>query len=365
MTTEEFKRLKEDECKRQNPYKVVDLSQIRMLGKASGETQTSDNQMFSVCGVKTLASQEAGQVLDKLIGLEKKQKKNLSEAYGENNMHGFWNYLATATSMTRETKVALVADARKKILTDAVVLKENPINTEDFFNVAELFMNKNNMEPLSVERDHFGRNGLMLKMRSDAPKVVKLVKGEDFATNDYYLKWSLGTIELGRYYVRLRCENGQIDTSSHSVSRIHAVNDIALKALTAIPQDNNLLEQDFSQFREHALLAMNTKASIAELHYISALLSNAGLREKLIREIAPYEDELKLYQSMGHDLTDKTQHLAMASMTTWELYNNLTQFATHTDLWEKSDHRRSVLQMAATRFLSRKRDIKHYVNIFE
>ena len=51
-------------------------------------------------------------------------------------------------------------------------------------------------------------------------------------------------------------------------------------------------------------------------------------------------------------------------MTVWSLYNSVTAFASHNDIWPEADGRRMELGGAAVRFLHRKRDIKNYTDIF-
>ena len=48
----------------------------------------------------------------------------------------------------------------------------------------------------------------------------------------------------------------------------------------------------------------------------------------------------------------------------WDIYNDLTRFATHNGIWEKDDNRRGGLKAAAVTFLGRERDIRKYVDIF-
>lgn len=53
-----------------------------------------------------------------------------------------------------------------------------------------------------------------------------------------------------------------------------------------------------------------------------------------------------------------------ASMSAWELYNAVTDYASNNTAWDASDNRRGMLQGEAFRFLMRERDIKNYSDIF-
>lgn len=51
-------------------------------------------------------------------------------------------------------------------------------------------------------------------------------------------------------------------------------------------------------------------------------------------------------------------------MTVWNLYNSVTAFASHNDIWPEDDGRRMAVGESAVRFLYRERDIKNYTDIF-
>ena len=53
-----------------------------------------------------------------------------------------------------------------------------------------------------------------------------------------------------------------------------------------------------------------------------------------------------------------------ASMSAWDLYNAVTDYASNNTDWDASDNRRGMLQGEALRFLMRERDIKNYSDIF-
>ena len=60
-------------------------------------------------------------------------------------------------------------------------------------------------------------------------------------------------------------------------------------------------------------------------------------------------------ENMSHAKSDKT---------VWEIFNMLTFFASHNDVWSSSDIRRANLMGSAIQFLMKNRDIIEYYNIF-
>ena len=361
MTTEDFYRLKREQIANKNPFRIVDLAQIKKV----------DKDVLSINGMEIKASKTATQVLDEMIGFKKKQGRSIEKAYGTSNMHFFWNYLATAESLTKETKVALVADPKKKVVCDAIVLQQEAIMAEQFFDIAELVMDAGNLSPASYEKSNDGA-GLILKMQSNNPiyqnlthSLLKDEVGEEFITNNYYMKWSLGNVELGRYLERVVCSNGQIVTEEDSISRIYSTNNVAVNALIGTLALSKGADPVFERFKAKALTAMECRASMAEMFIMKEKLQQLRLEKDQISIINPYYEEMKMYSDRGYNLdTVEKKRLAMSSLKVWELYNNLTEFATHTPLWKETDHRRSILQMEATRFLHRRRDIRRYADIF-
>ena len=51
-------------------------------------------------------------------------------------------------------------------------------------------------------------------------------------------------------------------------------------------------------------------------------------------------------------------------VTVWDTYNSLTQFATHTTIWEHQDHRRINVMNEAVNLLKKKPDIVNYIDIY-
>jgi hypothetical protein len=100
------------------------------------------------------------------------------------------------------------------------------------------------------------------------------------------------------------------------------------------------------------------------LKYVSKLRDAYGVDEQTAEVISPYRRDLQAYADSGHDISHGRAHEVMSSRNVWDLYNDLTRFATHNGIWEKEDNRRGGLKAAAVTFLGRERDIKKYVDIF-
>ena len=109
---------------------------------------------------------------------------------------------------------------------------------------------------------------------------------------------------------------------------------------------------------------MRTTASVRELGVAVKMLNQHGVEPKDANQLIPYERTMSLYEQAGY-LTDSA-HMAQAKseMTMWELFNLLTFFATHNQLWTAQDIRRTLLMEDSLVMLMREHDIKEYYNIF-
>ena len=125
--------------------------------------------------------------------------------------------------------------------------------------------------------------------------------------------------------------------------------------------DNGYVDAHFNSFREKAYDSMETRASISELHYVHNLLLNNGVDEQTAKMVAPYQDDINAYNAAGYDTRHFASDRAKSSIGAWDLFNRLTFFASHHEIWSGYDNRRFNLMSASVTFLRRPRDIKQYI----
>lgn len=350
----DFSTLKNQVLSDRNPYRTVGREQIEHIG----------GSFYKVDGVEMEVTPEVASDLDAFIGLSRKQAKTVETASGETGIRNFRNYLASAGSISRPMRLAIVGDRDTRRITKAVPLKDELITAEAFFDFAEMFMDRNGYSSRScmIGADTGAEFSIILD--SWHPEILAIRNDDEgFLTNSIYLKWNPGGIELGHYYERLICSNGQV-TRVHS--RDAVINSLAteqVNRMLALP-DSNVMKKGFHEFSNAALLAMDTRTSMQELKYVSALLEKFGLEADEAEKIAPYRKEVQEYATRGYDIDRNNAATALASMTVWNLYNSVTAFASHNGIWPEDDGRRMELAGAAVRFLYRERDIKNYTDIF-
>lgn len=74
---------------------------------------------------------------------------------------------------------------------------------------------------------------------------------------------------------------------------------------------------------------------------------------------------LEMYATAGRKISLNQMKVYKSDINFWQLYNRLTQFASHNEQWTESDNRRNMLMGESMDFLLKKRDITEYVSIFD
>ena len=349
----DFSTLKNQVLSDRNPYRTVGREQLEYIG----------GNFYKVDGVEMEVTPEVASDLDAFIGLSREQAKTVETASGETGIRNFRNYLASANSISRPLRLAIVGDRNTRRITKAVPLKGDLITAEAFFDFAEMFMDRNGYSSRSCMISSDAGAGFSIVLDSELPEISTIIDGEDFLTNSIYLKWNPGEIELGHYYERLICSNGQVERIRSRDAVLNSLATEQVNKMLALP-DSKIMSRGFLQFSNFAMLAMNTRASMQELKYVSTFLEKFGLDSQEVEAVAPYRKELQEYAARGYDIDRNNAATTLASMTVWNLYNSVTAFASHNDVWPESDSRRMALYEVAVQFLYRDRDIKNYIDIF-
>ena len=353
-----------------SPYKVVRRDAVEYVGRLDDGSEISapyegyGKNVYRVEGTEVLVNDLVSRQLDEIIGLTPKQAKVVRNASGETGVRDFRNYLATAGSMVKPVSVALIANPSSRTVSGLVPIKEDPITSDVFFDFLELFLEKNRLSPARFEMAYDIAAGITLFLDSLNPDVRQIAPGEDFLVNSYYLKWNLGQIELGRYYERLVCSNGQTEIVRHKEARVNSIREEKIGGILDLPCNGGLLTDSFERFSGKAREAMEVRASMAELKYVSEKLGMFLVDSRSAMEMVPFGDELQRYADAGYDC--ETFHLKSmkASMSVWELYNAVTDYASNNPVWSREDNRRGMLQAEALKFLMRERDIRNYADIY-
>lgn len=348
----------------QAPYKVVRRDAVEYVGRLDDGTGVTapyegfGKNVYRIEGTEVLVNDYVSKELDALIGLTPRQRRTVKAASGAEGLRDFRNYLATASSYTKPVAVALIANPSSKTVSGIVPIKQDVIPVESFFDFVEMFLERNRLVPVRHENAYDAAAGLTVYLDSMDPLIRQIAPGEDFRVNSYFLRWNIGQIELGRYYERLVCSNGQTETIRRSEARVFSLQTAEVAGILEIPRKAELLEDSFGRFRYKALEAMDTEASMAELKTVSRKLDSYLVDTESSARIAPYTDRLQIYADHGSDCNNLQD--MKAGMSVWELYNGVTDYASNNAQWDAADNRRGLLQEEALKFLLQPRDIRHY-----
>jgi hypothetical protein len=192
-----------------------------------------------------------------------------------------------------------------------------------------------------------------------------LPKAISVGFNGIWLRWNPTEIAFGNYYVRLVCTNGSTQTTQSRLLRTNTLEDQAtLKRMLSIGSGHPQLKQNRDKMLVNAKAALNTKASLRELGLGSKLLQRSGMEEQDAAQLIPYQENIDRYEQAGLSVGAYEQSLTVSNMSVWQLFNILTAFATHNQLWPAHDTRRSELMAQSVELLNQKRDIRSYQNIY-
>lgn len=353
MTNSDFLSTKATYLNKQEPYIV--LSKEELVAERDNYYRIGDT---SISVSPTVQNQ-----LDHLIGLLPKQLKGIEETYGQDAVVGLRNSLAMVNCVKEPSIFALVANSKELIVDGIVPLKGQVIPMESFFDLLEMFIDKHSYEIEALESSHNGIYGITARLRPIHPQYDVFFGDDEFLTNGFYIKWNLGEIEVGNYYIRLVCSNGAFETVEHSLSRIQNLDDHRIMEFINSPKRSSLITHNLNRMKKIAQTASQTPASLNEVYCGRKLLTRHGAPDDLAEQLMPYSRLLNQYEEHGYG-----SHLpiskAKSDIMMWDLYNNLTEFASHTTLWDVNDNRRSSLMQQSVGLLQRKRDIQSYYDIF-
>lgn len=339
------------------PYRILEKTEIVSAG----------SNLLEINGNEVETTPEVQTSIDKFIGLRKRQAEVMKNAYGQKSLTDLRNCFALAGELEGASKIAIIADPKEHKIVGTSAIKKDVITPEAFFDFVELFMDCNGYYPCSVETATNGVFGINLTVKPNQECIRSFGEDEDFLTNGLYFKWTLGELEAGNYIERLVCTNGSTATFPQKMGVINDISSSSLKKLLELPKDHKAMIFNFETLQKNALIAQKTVASLSEVKEANKILTAIGIQSSVAEEIAPITYLMELYEAAGYNVKHISREQGAgfkSNILFWDLFNRLTYFATHSDLWEENDIRRHVLMSRSFQFLTSERDIQAYVSIF-
>lgn len=334
------------------PHKIVRLDQISQL----------EEDVFSVDGLDIKMTPRATKKLNTLIGTTNRQLRTVRNFSGGMGQSNFRNYLSVAISANEEKNIVILADPNSQVISNVIVPKVDFIPVDMFFDFAELFIEETHSVIEKMQHSLNGDMDIILYFKHQYPMIKSIADGEDFETNGFFLHWNGAKVEVGNYYTRLVCTNGQIEECRTAQSKIFSLQPESISSLLNFAKSDSLFKIGFSHFEQKVKRAITTKASLNELHFVSDNLAghSIGLPSQLVESLSGYEANKGMFERLGADVRSYSS-LMKTDSTIWTIYNKLTAFATHTELLEKSDIKRKAINNVAIKLLQKDYDIKNYI----
>lgn len=334
------------------PHKKIALDELRQI----------DGPIFELNGVDITFDHRVIDRLNAEIGTSRSQLQTVRNASGDTGEVNFRNYLSMARSLAERKEVVIMADPSSRKVVNVIIPKNDFIPIDQFFDFAGLFMEDAGYDFEQMRTSVAGEMEIIVYMQSLNPTVVEFAPGEETVTDGAFLRWTGDAIELGNLYTRQVCVNGMTETVERKRGTLTKFNPGEVKRIIMLAKSRELPTIGFEKYKQKALEAITTPCSLGELRLLHGRLQRIGanLHPEVIDGIIPYIEYDNHFKSRGVD-TKHQGPIIKTDITAWQLFNRLTDFASHTELLEQYDSTRHVIQNMATTFLKADRDIKQYI----
>lgn len=353
MENSEFQRMKQQIAEMMWPQKTLNLNELAHKGE----------NVYAIGGKEIAASESFTKAYDRVIGINKQQTEMVKAASGETGLTNYRNYINVASSMQKPRSVVVIASPVSRELTDIVPLVDAYIPPSLFFDFAEMMVEETGFTVSDIKFDQRGRPRMTLTYTNPQSRPHSFGTGEDFLMDGFYLAWTPSQVELGHYYERLVCSNGQTVKEEHMDTNAYRLSPDEVRKMIDLVKHQTFLVNGIEQFGQLLTRAAETRISLSEMGRAQRLLIAEGVDKEQAEVLIPYESVRASYERAGYRGLGQ-EHLMKGEGTIWDTYNTLTQFASHTPIWGQQDLRRISVMDGAVGLLKRKPDIVNYIDIY-
>lgn len=334
------------------PHKTITLDRLHQI----------DGRLFDLDGMDVTLTPGAMDRLNTEIGISRSQLNVVRQASGDGADANFRNYMAMAQSITRQKEIVVVADPTTRTIVNLFVPRKQFIPLDQFFDFVSIFMENAGYTFERMVSSDSGTLDNIVYMQNEHPIIDSFAPDEDTVTNGAFIRWSGDAIELGNYFTRLVCTNGMTQTVERQRGVMHTFNPQEARRLIEMANDNQLAYNGFEHFRQKALQAIDTYCSLRELRTISNRLTGPGAKitQQIAEAIVPLREYDEHFTQRGID-TKRYGSIIKTDITVWQLYNILTDFASHASTLHAGDALRHTVNTIAATFLNSTHDIKQYI----
>ncbi len=308
---------------------------------------------------------EAVRAIASMIGVDTNLISKLENSMGKEATNKLLFLIKNALKQNDKI-VRVVINFQTKTVVD---VQEKPmpfLSTENFLNIVESKLTDgteilnagvdgNGTAQITIKSDKWG---FKLKGKRDEEFHIGMMLSNGITTGTF----------IAPYFFRLVCSNGMVregKSDQFSLALKGTKEDYIRDFITGV-NALNFNNFDPSAFHDRVRYMENTRASFAELSKLrkasESVLEYQGQEGKadanlLLEEYFPVAELKALYAKKGimfEDLTHNHHKNIKTKLTTWDLLNNLTDFASHDYGVEINQANRIFLQKEAGKYMERK-----------
>lgn len=335
------------------PQKTISLSGLTHVGK----------NVYSIEGIEVPASDTFTETYDRIIGIDIRQRNMVEEASGETGLKNYRNYINVASNIQKPKSVVVTASPQSRQLTDIISIVDEYISPTLFFDFAEMMAEETVYTVSDIKWNNSGIPHIIITYTNPQGHTHLFGPGEDFMMDGFYLAWNPSHIELGHYYERLVCANGQIVREERKDATVYKLSSHEIHKMITQVKSKQFFTKGIEQFGKLFAVASISRISLSEMRKAQRILISQGVEKEQAETLIPYENTCSAYENAGYYDRHK-EYLMKGEGTIWDAYNVLTQFATHTTIWNPQDYRRINIMNGAVYLLNKKPDIINYMDIY-
>lgn len=335
------------------PQKAIGLSEVLHIG---------DNN-YSIGNMEIEAVDSFTKSYDRIIGINSRQRNMVKAASGENGLINYRNYINVASNIQKPKSVVIIASPESGRLTEIIPIIDEYISPSLFFDFAEIIAEESGYTISDIKYNNSDHMCITVTYTNPSGHPHSFGLNEEFMMDGFYLHWSPSHIDLGHYYERLVCSNGQMVRETRKEFTSYRLSSNEIRQMIEQVNDKQFLTNGIEQFGKLLIRASESRISLAEMSKAQKLLISNGIQEEQAEMLIPYMEARNSYETAGcYDY--KKEHLMKGQSTIWDTYNVLTKFATHSRIWQQHDHRRINVMNGAVALLQREPDIVNYIDVY-
>jgi hypothetical protein len=320
---------------------------LRDIEVINSETLTLDGKHVGM-------SNEAFKNFCKIVGLPVGFDKTFSSAFGDKARQQLVNRLKVAAQAKGNSSVSIVLNPETKKI---IAVQKDPrdlVSNQSFLESTTRMINRFDLEVSDFSVSDDGS----VVINTASPKNawgIQGLKDEDHFGGISFSNSPNNGFQVSPFLYRLVCANGMIGKSFSETMQLGQMDQMNL--LKFNENLEALAKRGFrpEKFEERVRLAMNTRASLAEMeHAHGRIISVSDADVKEIESWIPYQQTKASFFKSGVDvntLTTNQMKGAKTGMTIWEMINSITHFATHDNGFKMKSFNRRTLQTESSRIL--------------